>query len=87
MSVTDLRLERIKKSADNTKCDPLDTLLVAHEELSNGAPIRKMLLIVETENPDGTRGLDSFRAGVSRYEEIALLRLQEISTLEKWRSK
>lgn len=85
MSAVDLRLERIRRSEDNTKCDPLDTLLVAHEELSAGSPIRKMVLIVETENPDGSIGLDSFRAGVTRYEEIALLRLQETSTMEKWR--
>lgn len=88
MSPTDLKLERLKRVENNADVSPRDlmTLVIdAMEEGFDGAPSRA-IVIIETKRADGTYGIETFRAGCSRYEEIALTALHHTTQIEKWRA-
>jgi len=86
--VSDFRLERARREADNTRVGVAELLGLASAAIAagelDGAPVRA-IIIIETKKPDGSYGVEAFRCGCTRYEEVALLRLQETTVLEDWR--
>lgn len=88
MTAVDLKLERIKREPDNANLTPrqlMDIVIDAMDvEGFDGEPSRA-IVIIETKKPGGTYGIETFRAGCSRYEEIALSALHQATQIEQWR--
>jgi hypothetical protein len=88
-AVVDMGLERTRRETDNAKLTPRELIALVAAELDNGElggkPLR-CVVIIETEKSDGNHGIETFRSGCSRYEEIALIALHSAKQLEDWRN-
>lgn len=88
MAVADLTIERLKRETDNTKVSVRDLLAAALHAVESGeleGEAARVLVLIEVVTPQGPNVMESFRAGCTRYEEIALLRLHEHRQIELWR--
>ena len=84
----DLKLERLKRATDNATVTPrelMDLIIDAMDGEGLGGELTRAIVIVETKKPDGTYGVESFRAGCTWYEEIALTELHKVRQIELWR--
>ena len=80
ISLADRRLE---SSDDNTKTNPHELLHYAARDLDS-RPVVRAIVLAEVENPDGTTTLVRYRAGVTRYQEQAILHLASYMHLQQW---
>ena len=84
--VVDFSYERDKREEDNALVDPINVLRMAIEKFE-AAGVKPTKIVVIAHVPVGDDGRftgDSFRAGVSRYEEIAMLELHKDYLLRDW---
>lgn len=86
MSIVDLKYEREKAEDDNKLVRPESLVRMCLDDLQGRTDLTKVMIIVESQNENGDYDIDLYRAGCTRYEEIALLELAKTTTLKKWTS-
>ena len=84
-TLVDLRFEREKASDNNAEVRPQSVVRMCLEDIENREDITRVLIIVESKLDDGDYDVEQYRAGCTRYEEVALLELAKDFTLQKWR--
>lgn len=76
------RLEKIDKATEITP-HQLVRLILSHIESGEIKPMR-CTFIFEEDNGDRTTNLESYRAGVDKPGELALLELRKWALIRRW---
>lgn len=82
----ELQARRIERLSDNTECKPVDLLKALVRDIETGRVEFESVLVLTGFRPDDSRPweFNTFRAGVTREQEIALCEMAKERCIRDW---
>lgn len=84
-NLTDIERARINRADDNSKVTVRDILRAALDDLDRGELVASSCLLIFVDRPEvGDWSLESYRANITRDEEVSTLTMAQHRALHRW---